>query len=337
MRVTIADVARMAGVSKTTVSRVLNTGAEVDRSTAARVREVIDRLGYVPSSGAVGLARGQSRTVGMLVPSLTWPWMGEVVQGVVDTVEAAGYGLLLFTCNRGVDSVERFTSQVSAGAFDGLLVVEPENTLDMLTALHRRGLPVVLIDDRGRHPEFPYVTAANHEGGASAARHLLAVGRHRPLVLAGPLRFGCVRDRLDGFRTVYAEHGHPLDPALVVESDFTEGDAGAAVHRLLGEGRAFDAVFAHNDLAAVGAMAALRAAGLRVPEDVAVVGFDDIPMARLTQPSLTTVRQPMRQMGETAARMLLARLAGERSGDPHAVLETTVVVRRSTAGDQGCA
>lgn len=159
-------------VSKTTVSRVINTKGEVDGSTAARVREVIAQLGYVPSSGAVGLARGSSRTVGMLVPSLTWPWMGEVLQGVVDTVEAADYGLLLFTCNRGAESVERFTSQVSARAFDGLVVVEPENTLDHLTALHRAGLPIVLIDDRGHHPEFPSVVTTNHEGGASAARHL---------------------------------------------------------------------------------------------------------------------------------------------------------------------
>ncbi|WAZ26279.1 LacI family transcriptional regulator [Streptomyces cinnabarinus] len=332
MRVTIADVARIAGVSKTTVSRVLNTRDEVDHSTRAHVREVIDRLGYVPSSGAVGLARGSSRTVGMLVPSLTWPWMGEVLQGVVDTVEAAGFGLLLFTCNRGADSVERFTSQVSARAFDGLLAVEPENTLEMLAALHRKGLPVVLIDDRGRHPEFPHVTAANHEGGAAAARHLLGIGRRRPLVLTGPLRFGCVRDRLDGFERAYVEGGCPLDPSLVVEGDFTEADGRETVHRLLGEGRDFDAVFAHNDLAAVGALSALRAAGRRVPDDVAVIGFDDIPMAALLHPSLTTVRQPMRTMGETAARMLLALLTGEELAEPTAVLSTSVVIRQSTMG-----
>lgn len=231
MAVTIADVAQAAGVSKTTVSRVLNTRGEVDASTAARVREVIDRMGYVPSSGAVGLARGSSRTVGMLVPSLTWPWMGEVLQGVVDTVEAADFGLLLFTCNRGAESVARFTSQVSARAFDGLLVVEPENTLEMLTALHRDGLPVVLVDDRGHHPEFPSVTAANTEGGAAAARHLLAGGRRRPLVLTGPARFGCVRDRLAGFRAACAEHGVGLE--LVVEGDFTEADGRATVRRLL--------------------------------------------------------------------------------------------------------
>ncbi|MFD5074625.1 LacI family DNA-binding transcriptional regulator [Streptomyces sp. NPDC058371] len=327
MRVTIADVAQAAGVSKTTVSRVLNTRAEVDASTAAKVRDVINRMGYVPSSGAVGLARGSSRTVGMLVPSLTWPWMGEVLQGVVDTVEAADFGLLLFTCNRGTESVARFTHQVSARAFDGLIVVEPENTLDMLTALHRDGLPVVLVDDRGHHPEFPSVTAANFEGGASAARHLLADGRREPLVLTGPQRFGCVRDRLAGFRATCAERG--IGVGLVAEGDFTEADGRACVRRLLAEGREFDAVFAHNDLAAIGVLGALRDVGRRVPDDVAVVGFDDIPVARHTEPSLTTVRQPMREMGETAARMLLARLAGGASPTSPVVLPTEVIVRGS--------
>lgn len=322
MRVTIADVARAAGVSKTTVSRVLNTKSDVDRSTASRVREVIAHLGYVPSSGAVGLARGSSRTVGMLVPSLTWSWMGEVLQGVVDTVEAAEYGLLLFTCNRGADSVRRFTTQVSARAFDGLVVVEPENTLGHLTALHRGGLPIVLIDDRGHHPEFPSVVTTNHEGGASAARHLRADGRTRPVVLSGPAHFGCVRERLDGFRSVLPE-------ALVAQGDFTERGGERVMARLLASGARFDAVFAHNDVSATGALRALHAAGRRVPDDVAVIGFDDIPMAAHTAPPLTTVRQPTRAMGETAARMLLAHLGGTPAPDEPAVLPTELVVRRS--------
>ncbi|MFF2898039.1 LacI family DNA-binding transcriptional regulator [Streptomyces sp. NPDC057966] len=322
MRVTIADVAREAGVSKTTVSRVVNAKDEVDGSTAARVREVIAQLGYVPSSGAVGLARGSSRTVAMLVPSLTWPWMGEVLQGVVDTVEAADYGLLLFTCNRGAESVRRFTDQVSARAFDGLLVVEPENTLDHLTALHRGGLPIVLIDDRGHHPEFPSVVTTNREGGASAARHLLAAGRTRPLVITGPQHFGCVRDRLDGFRTVL-----PTD--LVVHGDFTERSGRLAVEQLLASGADFDSVFAHNDISAAGVLRALRAAGRSVPDDVAVVGFDDIPMAEHTEPPLTTVRQPTRRMGETAARLLLSHLGGTPVPEAPVVLPTELVVRHS--------
>ncbi|WP_406485038.1 LacI family DNA-binding transcriptional regulator [Streptomyces sp. NBC_01563] len=322
MRVTIADVAREAGVSKTTVSRVVNAKGEVGGSTAARVREVIAQLGYVPSSGAVGLARGSSRTVGMLVPSLTWPWMGEVLQGVVDTVEAADYGLLLFTCNRGAESVRRFTGQVSARAFDGLLVVEPENTLDHLTALHRGGLPIVLIDDRGHHPEFPSVVTTNREGGASAARHLLAAGRTRPLVITGPQHFGCVRDRLDGFRAVL-----PTD--LVVHGDFTERSGRLAVEQLIASGAGFDSVFAHNDISAAGVLRALRAAGRSVPDGIAVVGFDDIPMAEHTEPPLTTVRQPARRMGETAARLLLSHLGGTPVPEAPVVLPTELVVRHS--------
>lgn len=322
MRVTIADVARQAGVSKTTVSRVLNAGAEVDAGTAARVREVIAGLGYVPSSGAVGLARGSSRIIGMLTPSLTWPWMGEVLQGVVDTVETAGYGLLLFTCNRGADSVAHFAAQVSARAFDGLLVVEPENTLDTITAMHRRGLPVVMIDDRGHHPLFPSVATTNRAGGASAAAHLLASGRTRPLVVTGRRDFGCVRERLAGFREVM-----PTD--LVIAGEFTEDTGRSAVEQALARGWDFDCVVAHNDLIAAGALRSLRAGGRVVPDDVAVVGFDDIPMARHTEPPLTTVRQPMRRMGETAAGMLLAALAGEPVPVEPVVLPTELVVRSS--------
>src|SRR5690606_10679929 len=145
---------------------------EVDEKTAKRVREVIKELGYVPSARAVGLARGRTQVVGMLVPSLTWPWMGEVLQGAVDVVETQGYGLLLFTCNRGEESMRQFASQVSARSFDGLLVIEPEGTLDYIARLHARGLPVVLIDDRGKQPLFPSVATTNRAGGEAAARHL---------------------------------------------------------------------------------------------------------------------------------------------------------------------
>lgn len=322
MPVTIADVAREAGVSKTTVSRVINTKGEVDVTTAARVREVIATLGYVPSNGAVGLARGSSRTIGMLTPPLTWPWMGEVLQGVVDTVEAAGYGLLLFTCNRGAESVEHFAAQVSARAFDGLLVIEPEDTLDTITAMHRKGLPVVLIDDRGHHPEFPSVATTNREGGASAARHLMADGRTRPLIVTGRRDFGCVRERLAGFLDV-------LPTGLIVDGDFTEVSGRLATERVLATGTPFDSVFAHNDLSAVGVVRALRAEGLSVPDDIAVVSFDDIPMAQHTEPPLTTVRQPMRRMGERAAGMLLARLGGTPAPAEPVVLPTELIVRSS--------
>ena len=198
VRITMADVARHAGVSKTTVSRVLNGKGDLDAGTAARVRSVIAELGYVPSSGAVGLARGRTSTVGVLVPSLTWPWMGDVLQGAVDVLEAESYGLLLFTCNRGEESMRRFATQVSAKSFDGLLVIEPEGTLDYIDGLHAKGLPVVMIDDRGHQPLFPSVATTNRAGAETAAHHLLELGRRRPVVVQGP-QFGCTEERLEGF------------------------------------------------------------------------------------------------------------------------------------------
>ncbi|GIM94255.1 LacI family DNA-binding transcriptional regulator [Paractinoplanes toevensis] len=331
MPITIADVAARAKVSKTTVSRVLNGKGELDESTAARVRAVIDELGYVPSSRAVGLARGRTRVVGMLVPSLTWPWIGEVIQGAVDVLETERYGLLLFTCNRGEESMRQFGAQVSAKSFDGLLVIEPEGTLDYIATLHRRGLPMVLIDDRDQTSgEIPSVSTTNHDGAGSAARHLLEIGRRSPLVITGPERFGCTSQRTDGFAAVYADAGRPIPAERTSLGDFTVDCGIAAVQTALEAGVEFDAVFAHNDLSALGAMQALQDTGRRVPQDVAVVGFDDIPTAAHTQPPLSTVHQPLREMGEAAARTLLAHFEGTPLPNRPTVIPASFVKRGST-------
>ncbi|GAA0810140.1 LacI family DNA-binding transcriptional regulator [Spirilliplanes yamanashiensis] len=331
MPITIADVAARANVSKTTVSRVLNGKGELDEATAARVRRVIDELGYVPSARAVGLARGRTRVVGMLVPSLTWPWMGDVLQGAVDVLETEQYGLLLFTCNRGEESMRLFSAQVSSKSFDGLLVIEPEGTLDTIRTLHLRGLPVVLIDDRAHEPiALPSVGTTNEAGAAEAARHLLGLGRLRPLVVSGPERFGCTDQRLHGFADVYAAAGHPISGDRVVVGDFTLGCGRDAVAAAVAAGVEFDAVFAHNDLSAAGAMQAALDAGRRVPHDVAVVGFDDIPLAAHTQPPLTTVRQPLREMGEVAARTLLAHFEGTPLPGTPTIIPSTLTIRGST-------
>lgn len=322
MRVTIAEVARRARVSKTTVSRVLNNKGEVDAATAIRVREVIAATGYTPSARAVGLARGRAQTVGMLVPGLTWPWMGDVLQGVADVLEARGYGLLLHTVNRGEESLERFARHVSASAFDGLLLVVPPNALPYVTSLHESGLPVVMIDDRGHHPGFASVATSNAAGGANAAEHLRALGRTQLATVTGPAGFGCTRDRSAGFRSVVGD-------VPQVEGDFTRESGQAAVKELLASGTRFDGVFAHNDLMAVGVLDGLRAAGLKVPDDVAVIGFDDIAIASHTQPALTTIRQPSHEMGSAAATMLLAHLAGAPLPDKPLVLPTSLVIRES--------
>ncbi|WP_433826346.1 LacI family DNA-binding transcriptional regulator [Actinoplanes sp. CA-015351] len=332
MPITIADVAARAKVSKTTVSRVLNGKGELDETTAARVRAVIDELGYVPSARAVNLARGRTRVVGMLVPSLTWPWMGEVLQGAVDVLEAENYGLLLFTCNRGDDSMRQFAAQVAAKSFDGLLVIEPEGTLDYIATLHSRGLPMVLIDDRDQLSGGTIATigTTNHTGAADAAHHLLGIGRHKPLVITGPSRFGCTQQRTDGFVSAYAGAGFPISEDRVMLGDFKFGSGVDNVNHAIKAGIEFDAVFCHNDLSAFGAMQAIQDSGRSVPEDVAVVGFDDIPMAAHAKPSLSTVHQPLREMGEAAARTLLAHFEGVPLPNRPTIIPATFTVRNST-------
>ena len=327
---TIADVAARAGVSKTTVSRVLNGKGDLDQATAARVRRVIEELGYVPSARAVGLARGRARVVGVLVPSVTWPWIADVLQAIVDALEAKSYGMLLFTCTRGDESMRQFAAHVSAKAFDGLLVIEPEGTLAYIESLHRGGLPVVMIDDRGHEPLFPSVATTNRLGARAAADHLLALGRRRPAVVRGQVKFGCTSERLEGFAEAFAEAGAPIRDEAVVDGDFRFDGGRAAVESLIANGVKFDCLFAHNDLSAAGAMLEMREIGIRVPDDVSVVGFDDIPLASYTDPGLTTVRQPLREMGELATQMLLSSFEGAPFAESRQVIETGLIVRGSS-------
>ncbi|WP_079109078.1 LacI family DNA-binding transcriptional regulator [Streptomyces griseoruber] len=330
MAITIADVASRAGVSKTTVSRVLNGKGEIQEATVLRVREAISELGYVPSAGAVGLARGSTQVIGMLVPEMSWAWTGTVVQAVLDTLEREGFGMRLLTGNRGEESLRRVGVQVAAKSFDGLLVIEPEGTLGYIAELHASGLPVVLIDDRGYRPGFPYVETTNREGGEQAARHLLEIGRRRPLIVTGPEGYGCTQERLAGFVDAFAEAGIAVDGHAIFSGGFLFEGGRAAVRRALADGVAFDAVFAHNDASAAGVVVGLREAGLEIPRDVAVVGFDDVELASYTYPALTTIRQPMREMGESAVRMLLEHVRGSPQAAASCSLATSLVVRGST-------
>ncbi|MDX6243039.1 MAG: LacI family transcriptional regulator [Frankiales bacterium] len=327
MRVTITDVAAHAGVSKTTVSRVLNGRGELHEATASRVRKAMSDMGYRPSARGVASGRGRTGVLGLLVPSLAWPWVAGVLPGAIEVLDTENYGLVVFSCNREDASLQRFSEHLRASTFDGILVVSQEGTLDYIGSLHTRSRPIVVIDDREGEsgPRFPSVSTTNRAGSADAARHLLSLGRSRALVITGPEQFGCCQERTAGFREVYEAAG--LSP-YAITGDFTAASGRAAVQRAMAEGFALDAVFAENDISAVGALEALREAGPSIPGDVAVVGFDDVPLA--AQHDLTSVRQPLHEMGRAAASMLLAHLSGDAAGAPSQVLPTTLVVRGSS-------
>lgn len=329
-RPTINDIAKRVGLSKASVSRALNGKQDVDPETRKRVLKVASQVGYVPSASARALSNGRSNCLGLLVPSLTWPWMLEILRGVAEEIERSGYSLILYTTTSGEDSERAFMSQViPAGAVDGLALVIPPGMLDYIGRLAKGGLPVVVIDDRGHQSELPTVATTNIEGGRTAAHHLIELGRRRIAMLNGPPDFGCNRDRLEGYKAELRLAPIRFDPRLVVDSDYTENGGATAMASLLEADPRLDAVFVANDLMAFGAMRALRKAGRRIPDDVAVVGFDDIPASALTHPPLTTVRQPLYEMGRTAAVMVMSAIRGE-SIPKRTEVPTSLVVRGSS-------
>jgi LacI family transcriptional regulator len=190
-------------------------------------------------------------------------------------------------------------------------------------------MPVVVVDDRGHPAGLPSVSSANRQGAGLATRHLLELGRRRIAVVAGPMDYGCCRDRFEGYREALTEAGVELDPSLVVGADFTAAGGRAAVTELVERGVAFDAVFAMNDLMAIGALDVL---GDRVPAEVSVVGFDDIAAAELTRPKLTTVRQPLYEMGQTAVSLALEAIEHGTTAEQNVTLPTTLIVRGSCGG-----
>jgi LacI family transcriptional regulator len=332
-RPTINDIASKVGLSKASVSRALNGKQDVDPETRQRIFKIASQMGYVASATARALSNGRSNCLGLLVPSLTWPWILEVLRGVAEEIERSGYSLMLYTTANGEDSERAFMSQVvPAGAVDGLALVIPPGMFEYIGQLAKRGMPVVVIDDRGHHPEFPTVATTNLEGGRSATQHLIDLGRRRIAMLNGQLEFGCNRDRVEGYKSALQAAGLRFESRRTMTGYFTEESGASGMSRVLEADPKIDAVFAANDLMAFGAMRALRNAGRRIPDDVAVVGFDDIPASAITHPPLTTVHQPLYEMGRTAAGMVMASVRGEPIQE-RVELPTSLVVRASTVLD----
>jgi LacI family transcriptional regulator len=336
-RVTIDDIARHAGVTKTTVSRALNDRPDVNPETRDRIAEIAERLGYVPSFTAKVLRTGRSHSLGLAWPSFTWPGILEILRGVSDVLDELGYQVTLFPLTRGEEAERDLVYRAMPSLqMDGLILILPPGMLRYVGELAGRGVPVVLIDDRVEHRDrdFPSVGTTNERGAADATRHLLELGRRRIAIVTGPMDQDVGRNRLRGYRQALEEAGVPYRPELVVEGTFEPDSGRAAVASLLSSGLSFDALFASNDEMALGALRALHAAGVRVPDDVALVGFDDVTAGSFTIPALTTVHQPLYEMGSAAARTVVAAAEG-RDIERHIEIPTRLVVRESCGAADG--
>lgn len=333
---TISDVAKLAGVSKKTVSRVINNEDNVTTSTRQKVMSAIEELNYVPSIQATSLAKGKSQCIGMLLPHLTWSPILDILRGVTDVVEPSNYALTLYNMIRNEESVHNFTNRmVRTQQIDGLIVLTPPGMLEYLVELYNKGMPLILIDDHGYNPAFPSVVTTNFDGAYEATKHLIETGRGQIAFINGPKHYGCNQERLAGYSQALRDFGLKVDTRLIYDDgDYSfDGVRGGttAIKSLLTNDIEFDAVFAANDLMAFGSMKVLKQVGFSLPEDVAVVGFDNSPSATYTTPTLTTVRQPLYEMGKFAAETLIDALHGNPLPNSPIQIPTTLIVRESSA------
>ena len=329
MSATIYEVARAAGVSTATVSRALNGSAQVADRTKHRITEAIAALGYQPNHVARSLVLKATHTIAVMLPDITNPFFPALVKGVQLAADEEGYAVLLAHTGGDTAKEEAYFQVLRGQQVDGVLLVGLVSAPESLKGLVGRGLPVVMLDRPVDLPGSATVRVDHKAGGRIATEHLLELGHRRIAHIAGPKGLGVSQHRLDGYRRALSAHGVAFEESLVVEGDFSEDGGYRGIQELLRRRTRFTALFAANDLSAIGAMTALREHGLQVPGDVSVVGFDDIHLASYTSPKLTTVRQPIYDMGRAAAKLLID-ARRKKVGLKDKIFDGELVVREST-------
>lgn len=330
----VRDVAALARVSVGTVSNVLNSTKKVAPGTEKRVLEAIETLGFVRNDAARQLRVGQSRMVGMMVLDVGNPFFTDLARGVEDTLALSSRSLILGNSAEDAAREESYLHLFEEQRVAGLLITPVSRTTDRLERLRRRGTPVVLVDRFGGVGDFSSVSVDDRRGGQIALQHLVDIGRVRPTFIGGSSAVVQVSERLHGAQSVLSEAG--IAPLRVLERAYMSADAGrdAAEELLaLAPSERPDSIFAANDLLALGVLQALTRAGVRVPDDIAIIGYDDIYFAASAAVPLSSVRQPTRGMGKAAAELLTAEIDGTAGSEfQHVVFEPELMARESTTG-----
>lgn len=329
---TIDDVARLAGVSSATVSRVINKSAPVTPEVLGKVEQAILTLNYTPSAAARGLANRKKETLGLLVPEISGPFFVPLLHGIESAASQAGYNLLVYTTHTK-PKTEGFR-MLGDHNTDGLLIFSNSLPDSDLVQMGKSGFPMVLIyQDAPPGSQISAIKLDNQGGAQRIVEHLIQVhGRKRIVCLRGPEGVNDAHWREEGYRRALLHHGIELDPHLIVPGDFDSERAEETVRGLIQRGVQFDAIFSGDDGSALGALVALREEGISVPEEVSLVGFDDVDFASHLIPALTSVHAPTEQVGKEAVRQLVALIHNEPVESP-VLLPTELVIRRSC----GCA
>lgn len=329
--VTIKDVARRAGVSVATVSRVLNKSGPASPEATQRIHEAAASLHYVPHGGARSLITSKTSTIGVLLPDLYGGFFSEMIRGIDQTAQQHGYHLLLSGSHNRRSEMEA-AMRAMRGRTDGVIAMSPHFDAATLVENLPPSLPVILLSCEGHDDEYQVIAIDNAGGAEAMVQHLLDLGHRRVAMVMGEEGHFDTAERLRGYRRALATAGIAVNPSYEAQGDFSEASGHRAVQRLLALDERPTAIFCANDSMAIGGLCAVHDAGLRVPEDVSVVGFDDIPLARYMSPPLCSVHVPVFEMGQRAVTRLIAALQGEpHSQRKHERLPTRLVLRASCA------
>ncbi len=330
-RVNIDSVARAAGVSAQTVSRVVNDRPDVSPATRARIKALMREMGYQPSAIARSLASHRIRTLGLITSDFSDYFFTQVIVGAEQEAREHGYLFMLgspaLNSQDEPEYIRLFSEQHVAGFLFARAGSEPDD--QRFVELNQSGVPIVIVPGNYHisSEQLAVVDVDNRMGGLNAARHLLDAGHKRFAMIEGPAGWKSVNDRSAGFRLELEAQGISLSNQLVSNGDWSYSSGHQAMRQLLERGESFTALFVHNDQMAIGAMRALRETGKRIPKDVAIVGYDDIPASEYADPPLTTVRQPMREVGTVAARLLIQKIEQNDQSGEQVLLQPELVVR----------
>jgi LacI family transcriptional regulator len=330
-RVTIRDVAAAAGVSYQTVSRVINDRPDVAEETRRRVWQVIEELGYQPSAIARGLASKRTYTLGLITADFSDYFFTQVIVGAEVEARKHGYFFMLCSTERNPDDEPEYLRLLTERQVDGILFARPSTEQDSrhIISLLCQGVPLVTTAYHVPGEKLTVVDVDNADGGLQATQSLIDGGRRRIGMITGPLDWKSAKDRTQGYRLALERAGISFDASLIEHGDWSYESGYEAMRRLLEKAPRVTALFSQNDRMAIGAMQALRETGHRIPDDVAIVGYDDIPAAAYSHPPLTTIRQPMQQVGEIATRKLIE-LIDDPDVEREEVLLKTELVRRGS-------
>lgn len=327
---TISDVAKRAGVSPVTVSRVINCVGNVSPATQQRVEQAIDDLGYVPSGVAQSLRSKRTRSLALIVPDIQNVFWTTVARGVEDAAQGRGYSVFLCNTDENAAKQQRYLDVVIGQRVDGVLIAPYSSEGGDLARLRDRNIPTVVIDRYIDSWEVDSVSGDSLSGARALVSHLIALGHRRIAILAGPAAASTAVDRVAGYRLAFAEAGIAEDPRLIRFGEYKSASGEHMMAQALDSGAAPTAVFAANNAIAMGVIDELARRGLRIPQDIALVSFDDLPDTARLFPFLTVAVQPAYEIGANAAELLLNRLEGDASAPPrHIVLPVHLIIRHS--------